>query len=60
MLEGGGVRLDKGCRVGVGVSRSGDWLGWILEAIAVAAAHTVGDIAARRVDGRWVLSFLAS
>jgi len=58
VFEVGGVRLDKGCRVGVGVSRSGDGFMWILEAIAVAvAADAVGDIAGRGVDGRWVLSF---
>jgi hypothetical protein len=38
--------LDKGCRVGVGISRSGDGFMGILEAIAIVA-----------VDA-WVISFL--
>lgn len=56
LLEGGGVSLDKSGRVRVGV-RSGNGFGsegwcWDLDAIAVAAAHTVAHIACWRVHRR--------
>lgn len=56
LLESRGVSLDKSGRVRVGV-RSGNGFGsegwcWDLDAIAVAAAHTVAHIACWRVHRR--------